>query len=232
MAKNLAKYLKDSVDNKRGGGECAHLATAMLQANGYDFTRTESIGTKNYAWSSDLIVEFTTGKTSTRKKFVVGDIIQFHNAVFSAGASAKLMHHTQVVGEVDSQGRITKVYEQNYNSIRKVRLTTPKDISKLTGGFVTIYRPVSRYSTPGFIEYTIVNKTLQDRTYKSKIGDSNSDTSLTSYDTAHSYKSRSMKFHGSVIPTIGIGSSTVKVKDGSAYEIYLKSDGKVAIRLL
>ena len=232
MTKNLAKYLNDCVDKKIGGGECAHLATAMLCVNGFDITRTETKGTQNYAWTSDLIFEFTKGNTSTRKKFAVGDIIQFHNALFSVGGSAKLKHHTQVVGEVDTQGRIIKVYEQNYSSIRKVRLTTPKDVSKLTGGFVTIYRPATRFTSSGLIEYTIVNNTFQNRSYTTKVGSSNWETSLTSYDTATSYRAAYVTFKGSATPTIGIGSNTVNVKDAKAYEIHLKSDGKAAIRLL
>jgi hypothetical protein len=229
LGNNVANYLRNHLGDRVGGGECAHIATAALRAAGADFTHTYyGSNTEDYDWGTQ-VARLTSGSQLAGKQFQVGDIIQYTNAKFSSGGTSKLAHHTQVVAAVDSNGRITKVYEQNIGGDRTVRLSNILDLSKLNGGSVTIYRAEARTTAAGKYEFTVVNNTGSSQTVTGKIGSFSLPQTLTKANTANSYKTWSLSTSGSSKPTISVGGTSFTVSHGGAYELYM-SNGRVAIR--
>lgn len=228
----MADYLQGQVAAGRriGGGECAHLAIEALRVAGADFTRTEPAGTSDYVWSSNRVARLTHGSQLAGKRFQVGDIIQYQNATFSSGGSGKLAHHTQVVAAVDSGGRITRVFEQNVNGNRTAQRRAILDLTKLSGGSVSIYRPVARVNQAGLKEFTIVNNTNSSKTYTLQIGSSSYNNTLSSANTANSFTTRWAQVSGSTAVKLKIGGATVTVEHGAAYELYTTSNGTTGIR--
>src|SRR5262249_21159083 len=191
LGDKMANYLQAQVNARRrvGGGEGAHLATEALRIAGAEFLRPEPPGTRDYVWTSNRVTRLTHGGQVAGKRFRVGDIIQYHNATFSAGGN--LAHHTQVVAAVDSRGRITQAYEENVggNDGRTAQRRAAPDLTKLTGGSVSIYRPVARMRRAGRVEYTIVNNTSASRTYKVLIwSDEIGKATLSAVNTTNSYR--------------------------------------------
>jgi hypothetical protein len=228
----MASYLQAQVNARRriGGGECAHLATEALRFAGAEFRRPEPAGTMDYVWTSNRVARLTHGSSLPYRRFQVGDVIQYHNATFSnRGAIA---HHTQVVAAVDYRGRITSVFEQNVNGNRTAQRRAAPDLSKLTGGSVSVYRPVRRASRPGLVEFTIVNNTNVSRTYQLQIGSSLTSATLGVANTEASYWQRWATFSGNVRPTLKVGTTSLVIEDGAAYELYALPGGQVGIRKL
>ncbi len=230
LGQKMYNFLSSRVGARVGGGECADIAVEALRVAGADFTRTERQGTQDYVWTSNRVARLTNGRQLAGYKFQVGDVIQYNNATFSAGGSSKLAHHTQVVAAVDAKGRITKVFEQNWNHIRKVQLNPIIDLTKLTGGSVSIYRAVARTTHPGLVEFTLVNNTKKTLTYTLQTGSSKTNDTVTQADTANSYRTWTASYSGSARPTLKIGNASLQVRDGVAYELYTLSNGQVGIR--
>lgn len=231
LGSKMAKLLEAKVGTRVGGGECAQMATEAMRASGADFTRTEPAGTQNYVWTTNRVARLTQGSQATGQKFQVGDIIQFDNATFRSGNSTRILqHHTQVVAAVDSNGRITKVYEQNVNGNLTVQKDAAIDLKTLASGTVSVYRPVARVAQAGTMEFTVVNNTNSTRSFNVQVGNWTGTHTLTKANTAGSYETASVSFSGSVKPMIKIGGVSVQIQDGAAYELYTKSDGQVGIR--
>ena len=57
-------------------------------------------------------------------------------------------------------------------------------------------------------------------------------STLSGANTAGSYWAASVTFWGSVVPTLRVGSSSIALTDGAAYELYTMSNGLVGIRRL
>ncbi|MFO1063757.1 MAG: hypothetical protein U0892_07820 [Pirellulales bacterium] len=214
---SLSEFLKTVFNKHVGGGECAHLATEMLRATGNDFTRTEKKGTTNYVWSTNKIAEFGTGLHGKTNGYIVGDIIQFQDAVFGDGQP---IHHTQVVGKVDHSGRILKVYEQNLSPGHSpVQKNPVKDFTKLKRGWVTIYRPVKDSPAAGYFEASILNRSQTSRTAKFKYGDSTHTVHLApQIDSKGCFKT--VRFHcGNHKVKLEIGSHSMSVSSRGGYYI-------------
>jgi hypothetical protein len=228
----MAEYLQEQVNarGRIGGGECAHLATEALRIAGAEFLRTEPKGTEDYVWTSNRVARLTHGGQLAGKRFQVGDIIQYHHAKFSAGDD--LAHHTQVVAAVDSQGRIAQVFEQNVGG-RFAQRRAITDLTRLTGGSVSIYRPVVRATQPGRVEFTIVNNTSVSRTFKILIASSETETTtLSEANTTDSYKDRFVNYSGTARPTLKFEQTSLVIEDGAAYEVFSLPGGQVGIRAL
>jgi hypothetical protein len=232
FGQSMANYLQQQVNSGKriGGGECAHLATEALRVAGAEFIRTEPAGTSDYVWSSNRIARLTKGSQLAGKVFQVGDIIQYQNATFSSGGTKKLQHHTQVVAAVDSKGRITQVFEQNVNGDRTAQKRAIMDLSKLTGGSVSVYRPVARKVETGRFAFTVVNNTSGSKSYSLTIGNKTTSYSIGKSNAKDSYKTHWVKYTGSQTPTIKVGSTSLTLRDAGAFEIYTNSSGSTSLR--
>ena len=237
VGQKMVAFLESHLGDRLGGGECAHLATEALRVSGGKFIHSSP--TDDYIWSNQMVTKVTGGKTAVYSnpsaKIQPGDIIQYTNAKFSDGKTAK--HHTSVVASVNSAGRVTAVYEQNVGKLVKGS-SNPKryvvkqslDLSKLTSGYVKIYRPETRSVQSGRYEFTIVNKTRSSASYQLKMGSTTKSYSATSDNTAGSFKTHWIT--SSSRPSIIVNGKSISLTDGYAYEIYTSSSGKAAVRIL
>jgi hypothetical protein len=227
LGQAIAHFLQGRLGTRVGGGECAHLATEALRVAGAEFLRTEPAGTLDYVWTSDRVARLTGGGQLTGNQFAVGDILQYDHARFSDGR--ELDHHTQVVAAVDSGGRITWVYEQNDGNRTVVRSPVP-DLGKLSGGSVTVYRPVARTPRPGVVEYTVVNDTPTRRTWTLQIGSSKWDGTLDRANSAGSYLAGVATVSAGVRAMLVVGDASVEARDGAGYEFFTLANGQVGVR--
>lgn len=221
LGQQVASYLTSKMGTRIGGGECSHMAIEALRVSGAKFIRW---------YESPPVAELTRGSQVAGKRFQVGDIVQFENAAFSNGRFTR--HHTQVVAAVDGNGRITKVFEQNVGGNRTVRRNNAVDLTKLTGGTVTIYRPTPRVDQPRRLEFTVVNNTNSSQTYTRQIGSSSSTLTLDKANTVGSYRFVWLTVPNGATASLRIGNSSVQIRNAGAYELYTAASGRTAIRAL
>ena len=224
----VVSYLESHVGQRVGGGECAHLAVEALRASGAKFAWLRS-GTTDYAWGQRLTTVVGTaggGVYRAAAWFQPGDVIQFTRARFRDGTWAG--HHTAVVAAVDGAGRVTAVYQQNFNGVRAVT-RQPLDLSQLTGGYVKVYRPLARTPVAGAYRFTLVNNTGVSVGVIERAGTGWSAYRLSAANTLGSYQVRGWTTAGGVRPTITAGGHLIAVTDGAAYEVYSTGSG-VAVR--
>jgi hypothetical protein len=134
---------------------------------------------------------------------------------------------------VGYRGRITQVYEQNAGSPanRTAQRKAVRDLTKLTGGSVSVYRPVARVRRAGWVEFTVVNNTPVSQTFKVLIGSEEKGSSpLDEVNTADSYRQWRQSFSGPARPTLKVGKATLAIEDGAAYEVYSPAGGPVRLR--
>jgi hypothetical protein len=106
------------------------------------------------------------------------------------------------------------------------------DLTKLTGGSVSVYRAVARTPHAGLVEYTLVNNTGASRAVTLQVGSYTSSGTLDKVNTQGSYRTGSATFSGTARPTLKVGNVSVVIQDGAAYELYTQSNGQVGIRKL
>jgi hypothetical protein len=227
----VAAFVAARVGQRVGGGECAHLANEALRAAGARFAIFGPTGT-DYTWGG--LVTRVTGYpsravySSPAAMIRPGDIIQYSGAVFRDGTRAP--HHTAVVAAVDGAGRVTAVYQQNFNGVRAVT-RQPLDLSQLVAGSVKVYRPLARPTVAGRFNFTVVNNTGAAVPVTERAGASWSSYWLSRANTWSSYQIRGWTTTG-VRPTITVAGKSIAVDDGAAYEVYTPAGGGVAIRKL
>ncbi len=221
LNQQVVNYLNQHLGKRIGSGECTDLATEALRVAGAKFFQ---IGVDNptpgdYVWGS-LVKSYTMigGRVVDSQPGAAiepGDVLQFRNATFSTGVSAS--HHTAVVAAVDSSGRVTKVFQQNMstNGGAAVRVDTlgALDMSKLTGGYVRVYRPVARVAIPLSAQFTMVNNaaTAERVTfYGSAVAFTPADTTGSMFTLAAT---------GTTTPRVVLNGVTYTMADDAGYQI-------------
>lgn len=224
----MASYLQAHLGQRVGGGECAQLAVEALRASGARFVWVTS-ATPDYAWGTGLTTILGTAAGGVYRRpaaFQPGDVIQFTNARFRDGTWDP--HHTAIVASVDSAGRVTSVYQQNFNEVRLVT-QQPLDLTQLISGYVKVYRPQRRTAVAGCFRFTVVNNTGAAVGVVERAGTGVSAYALSKAGTAPSYQVRWWSTYGGVTPAITVAGHSITVTDGAAYEIYNSGTG-IAIR--
>ncbi len=231
LGDRMVAYLATVAGKRVGGGECGHCASEALRIAGAKFI-FDNGSSLDYVWGS--LVAKVTGKASgaifsnPNARFKPGDVLQYSNAKFSTGQFAS--HHTSVVASVESLGRVSAVYEQNFNNVR----TCGKhalDLRKLTSGYIKVYRPQARIVTPTRFEFSVVNNAKTTVSVKEAVGNSSFTYKLTAGNSAASYQTRFWTTTGSK-PTITVAGRTLTLEKGAGYEIYRTSAGTLSIRKL
>jgi hypothetical protein len=225
--KAVVAFCQRHLDKKVGSGECAHLANEALRVAGADFIPAKFgdkpnpgdfvWGTlvKRLSWEDSEVVD-----SNPRAQCLPGDVVQFRNATFKPGRSAP--HHTAIVAAVDDRGRPTATFEQNAANKRYVTKETI-DFSKLTGGWVRIYRPSKPKRDPRMpTEFALLNRTDKEASYKF----GGQQHTISEYDTVMGYKT--WRFGGAAV--LVVGRSAIRPAHRKAYEIVEGKNGQVALR--
>ena len=247
IGQKMANFLEGQKGKAIGGGECAHVASEALRRTGGEFIRTD-IGSDNprsgdYVWGTLVtVVEFANGRVTDSKpasKAVPGDVLQYRNVALSAqgGGYFTYSHHTSVVAAVNAAGRPTQVYQQNLTFNGKNTRVLRKDelnLSRLTGGWVRIYRPKARSDKPGQLKYALVNRTSGKVKYAVKTGTFElAASTLDVNNTAGSYATGWHTVSGSRVLEFSLPNGpAIKIENAAGYEVYSPSKGTLAIRKL
>lgn len=237
----VTAFLAGKVGARCGGGECAHSVTEALRVAGAEFVPTDlgpdTPAAGDYVWGTSLkAITITNGRwTDSRPttKLIPGDVIQYRNTRFvKGGVTSFASQHTSVVAAVTSSGMPTFVFEQNFNGIRSVRRNAI-DLTRLTAGYLRIYRPKARITRTGQYKFTLTNNMPASQALSITIGNSVlGRVSLTQANTLNSYQTRWVTITGSTTPiSLRLPSGqTLNVVSPGGYEIYRTSNGSPALR--
>ena len=230
LNQQVVDFANSHLGDHVGGGECAHLVEEALRVAGANFLPQDP-GNGDYIWGQ-LVTVITPGHDSNPTVACVpGDIIQYQNVSLSGGSVAT--HHTAIVGQVDSSGRPTKVYEENSGGDRHDRYD-PDVINSatVTAGTIHIYRPTLRTDTPGQIQYLVVNDTTSRQNVTIYFnGQASQPFSLDVFDTVGSELGGTIPTSGFSNIMIGVDGHEVPITNAGGYEVYSTGTG-ASIRAL
>jgi hypothetical protein len=130
VSNKVLEYIRLSIGQKVGAGECADLAVLALHHAGGQIPG-------NYIWGKEIPKPFENAKP--------GDILQFRgvllvNRTDTSITRETMRHHTAVIIEVIYPG-LFRIAHQNVSGVRKVVVTT-LDLKDLKRGRVVCYRPI------------------------------------------------------------------------------------------
>jgi len=168
---NMVTYLKSSLNTRVGGGRSAHMASEALRVGGGEFV-PDDLG-NDYPSSGDrvwgtlvTVISCNNGgwsDSAPSNASQAGDVIQFGSAEF--GSTRYSERYTAVIAKVDSSGRPTSVYQQNFDGRGLVQQASI-DPTNLSSGWMRIYRPTTRIDRFNEWKFTIVNNSAVGQTYQ------------------------------------------------------------------
>jgi hypothetical protein len=235
----MVSYLQSKLNLRVGGGECAHMATETLRACGGEFVPAD-LGadypsTGDYVWGDLVTVISYANKKWTDSNpsnpCQAGDVIQYGSGT-KIGTASYSSRHTSVVSTVDStKKRPTNIYQQNFGGVRTVKTATI-DVTKVTAGWIRIYRPKARINVTNKWKITVVNNATTSQTYTIMVGTSTVSTvSTTAANTSGSFKVQTVTTSGTVPCLVLSNGQSIYLTNAKGNEIYV--DGStVGVRQL
>lgn len=225
----MAAFLNSRIGTQVGGGECAHAASEALRVAGGEFVVADlgpdSPMPGDYVWGTLIKTISVTGGKRTDShpttNVQVGDIVQYRNTMFVNGTSTmQAAHHTSIISKVSSSGHSpTEVLEQNVGSARIVQRHSI-NVTKMTAGWIRIYRPKARVNRTGERKFTIVNHSSVTQTVTMKVGSSTIRTfTVGPANTAGSFSTWFMTASGTAVPALSFNGQSVTIIQAAGYEI-------------
>ena len=235
---SMVSFLGTKIGQRVGGGESDHLATEALRVGGGEFVPadlgTDNPGNGDKVWGTLVkVIKFENGTWSDSNPdnpCQPGDVMQFGgNAVISDVAyPAKF---TAVVKTINSNGRPSLVYQQNFAGVRTVQ-SAVIHTKQLTAGWIRIYRPVTRVDEVGTWKFTVVNNVANPRVYVIMIDvDTVSTVTATAANTAGSFFIHKIT-NDTIVPCVVHDDDTIYLETGKGNEIYIPVDGSETVRQL
>lgn len=229
IGSSMVTFLQGRVGTRVGGGECAHMATEALRVSGGEFVASD-LGADypsggDYVWGTLVTVISRSTKWSDSNptnKALPGDVIQYRNATFTYSKTSvvKVTQHTSVIAAVNTSGRPTSIYQQNYNKVRTVQTATI-DVTKLTAGWIRIYRPIARTDATNQWKVTVVNNASTSQGYTVMVGSSTvSSVSLTAANTATSFRVHKLTTTGTVPCLVLANGQSIYLTNPKGNELY------------
>lgn len=239
---SMALYLNGQIGKRVGGGECANMATEALRVGNGEFISKDlgpdSPNSGDYVWGTLVTVISCSNKvwsdSAPTVAVQVGDVIQYHSAVISG---ASYSHHTSVVksvttGTSSKASRPTAVYQQNFNKVRTVQSATI-DTTKLTAGWIRIYRPIARKDANNLWKVTLVNNASTSQTVSIMISTTVVGTlSLTAANTSGSFKTYYITTDGTVPCLVLSNNQTIYLQNATSDSIYNPTSSTLAVQRL
>ena len=236
----LVTFLNGKLSTRLGGGDCAHMATEALRACGGEFVAADlgadSPATGDYVWGTLLTTISWTNSarvdSTPTAAILPGDIIQF-GINTKIGTATYSVRHTAVVQTVNTAtaSRPTAVFQQNFGGVRTVKTATI-DVTKLTAGWIRIYRPKARVDATNVWKFTVVNNATTSQSYTVMVGTTTVSTvSLTAANTAGSYRVHKVTTTGTV-PCVVNNTNSIYVQNAKGDEIYKPTTSTFGLRQL
>lgn len=233
----MVATLAEKLNQRLGGGESDHLATEALRIAGGEFVPSDlgndypSSGDK--VWGSLVTVISCNNSswidTNPANLCQAGDVIQFGSAVFDSVSFPQ--QFTGVVAAVDSNGRPTSIYVQNFNGNRVVQQRAI-DTRQLSAGWLRIYHPQARIDRFNEWKFTIVNNDSQSQTYDLLDGiDTIITVTLTAANNTGSFTVHSVTTDGTVPNFLLYNETSYFVEMGKGNEVFSSTNG-LAVRQL
>jgi len=234
---NMISYLNGTLATRVGGGECDQMATEALRVAGGEFVPSDlgddfpSTGDK--VWGTLVTVisnqNNTWSDSNPGNTCLPGDVIQFGSAVL--GTTSYPQQFTCVVAAVDTSGRPTSIYQQNFNNNRVVQQAT-FDATQLNNGWLRIYRPIERIDRFNEWKFTIVNNDTRQHTYYLMYGeDTITVVTVTAANTAGSFYIHSVDTDGTVPNFLLYNETSYFVQVAKGNEIYQSPNGLAILQL-
>lgn len=234
----LVTFLNGKLNTRLGGGECAHMTTEALRACGGEFfpadLGADSPATGDLVWGTLLttisIVNTVRTDSTPAAVCLPGDIIQYGSG--TKIGTATFARHTSVVQTVNTTAnRPTAVFQQNFGSVRTVKIATI-DVTTLTFGWIRIYRPKARVDATNVWKFTVVNNATTSRTYTVMVGTTTVSTvSATAVNTAGSFRIHKVTTTGTV-PCVVNTPNSIYVQNAKGDEIYNLTTSTFGLRQL
>ncbi len=242
LNQKIVTFLNGKVGTRIGGGECAHVATEALRVAGAEFISTDlgadSPSAGDYVWGTLIkTVSVTSGvRTDSAPTALIqpGDIIQYRGTQFVYPTySTTATQHTSIVSLVNAAGAPIEVFQQNFGSVRSVT-KAPIDLTKLTLGWVRIYRPKALVVRTGQFKISVVNNVTTTQSATIKVGTSTISTFSSGLaNTMSSFSTRWFTTTSTTVPTLVLpNGQSVAIVKGGGYEIYSGTGGVVMVRKL
>lgn len=234
---SMVASLADKLNSRIGGGESDHLASEALRIGGGEFVPSDlgddfpSSGDK--VWG-DLVsvISCNNGRwfdSNPTNDCLPGDVIQFGSAVIDRVNYPQ--QFTGVVFTVNSSGRPSSLFLQNFNGNRVVQQASI-DTGKLTAGWLRIYRPLSRIDRFNEWKFTIVNNDSRSRTYELLDGvDTVITATLSAANNSGSYQIHSVTTDGTVPNFLLYNQTSYFIEMAKGNEIFWSPNG-LAVRQL
>ena len=238
IGSSMATFLNGKLASRVGGGECAHMATEALRVGGGEFYATD-LGADypaagDYVWGTLVtVIAFSTSwsDSSPTTACLPGDVMQFGGGA-KIGTVTYPTRHTAVVQTVNTtKQRPSAVYQQNFNAVRTVQSATI-DVTKLTAGWIRIYRPKARVDVANSWKFTVVNNATTAQTYTVMVGTTTISTvSATVANTSGSFRVHKVTSTGTV-PSVKNNTNSIFVVNAKGDEIYNPTTGTFGVRQL
>jgi hypothetical protein len=248
IGSSMVTLLQGRIGTRMGGGECAHMATEALRISGGEFypgdLGADSPNSGDSVWGTLVTtISYSTKWTDSNptNHCLPGDVIQYRNAVFTTSTTVKgktttttvsCPQHTSVVSTVNTGGRPTAVFQQNFNNVRTVQ-TASIDTTKLTAGWIRIYRPKARKDTVDVWKVSVVNNASTSQKVDVTVGTSVLfSLSLTQANTAGSYAVYEVTTTGTVPCNVLSNGTSVYSQSAKGDNIYNPTSTTVGIQQL
>ena len=153
VGERIVQFCRQNKDQKVGDGDCYDLAKYALNAAGAkpQFRNPDHPAKGDYVWGQLVVLLEATGKglkwTGKGKDIRPGDVIQFRDTRWEGKrASGKgtysmtFKHHTAIVSAVEKDGKLVRIYHQNYGG-KKLVLEGSLTLDDLKAGWIRVYRP-------------------------------------------------------------------------------------------
>lgn len=242
IGSSMVGFLQGRVNTRVGGGDCEDMVVEALRVGGGEFTPgdlgDDAPGTGDTVWGAPVTViscATTWNDTNPASPAQPGDIIQFNSAIFTYSPTSVVKtagHHTAVVATVDADGRPTSIYQQNFDGVRAVR-TADIDTTKLTDGWLRIYRPKGRADGTDQWKVTVANSTPAPQTFTIMVGTTViGSVTLTAAGSPGSFVVKDLVTDGTVPALVLSNGTTLYLQTAKGNRIYDGRDGTVEVRQL
>lgn len=233
------EYLQGKIGVRIGGGDATDMVIEALRIAGGEFV-AEDLGADtpdagDRVWGTLISVISTPGDLWTDSNptnaCLPGDVLQFGGAEW--GLSALPSKHSAVVATVDpANGRPASILHQNFNGERIVQ-SLNIDVTKLTDGWIRIYRPIRRIDALDTWKITLANNTPTSQTYFMMVDTEIVGTiSLSPSNTSGSFRVEKIATDGTVPCLVLSNDQSLFLTNAKGKEVFDSESGTLSIRQL